>query len=66
MTQLFATALFLQAPTQEHILFASEKIFAVLAVVLIVWVGVLVQLFRVEQKARRLEQIVADLQAEKQ
>ncbi|MCS7085202.1 MAG: hypothetical protein RMM53_02435 [Bacteroidia bacterium] len=39
----------------NHLLFRSEKIYAVLAVVLIVWGGVMVYLWRLDRKISRWE-----------
>lgn len=47
------SALVLQAAA--HLLFRSEKIYAVLAVVLIVWGGVMFYLWRLDQKINRWE-----------
>ncbi len=47
------SALVLQA--NDHLLFRSEKIYAVLAVVLIVWGGVMLYLWRLDRKINRWE-----------
>jgi CcmD family protein len=49
-----------QAPTQkptemERVMLSSGKIYVVLAVVLIIWVGLLTILFRTDRKIDRLE-----------
>ena len=47
------SSLVLQAA--DHLLFRSEKIYAVLAVVLIVWGGVMLYLWRLDRKINRWE-----------
>lgn len=49
--------IFLQQSTQsEELLFRSEKIFAVMTVMLIIWGAVVVQLIWMERRVKRLEQ----------
>lgn len=45
----------LQTQNSEKFLFASDKIYTVLSVVLIIWVGILVKLFLLEKKVKELE-----------
>ena len=46
----------LQTPDPEsHILFMSDRIYTVLGVVLILWLGVLWQLFRMGKRLSRVE-----------
>ncbi len=52
MTYLFAL---LQTENTEKFLFASDKIYTVLSVVLIIWIGILVKLFLLEKKVKELE-----------
>lgn len=54
-----------QAPTQqptgmERVMLSSGKIYVVLAVVLIIWVGLLTVLFRTDRKIDRLERRLDD------
>jgi CcmD family protein len=54
-----------QAPTQkptemERVMLSSGKIYVVLAVVLIIWVGLLTILFRTDRKIDRLERRLDD------
>jgi len=49
--------IFLQQSSQSNeFLFKSEKVFTVMTVMLIIWGAVLVQLFWMERRVRRLEQ----------
>ncbi len=45
----------LQTQNTEKFLFASDKIYTVLSVVLIIWIGILVKLFLLEKKVKELE-----------
>jgi hypothetical protein len=48
--------IFLQQSAQSNeFLFKSEKVFTVMTVMLIIWGAVLVQLFLMERRVRRLE-----------
>lgn len=54
-----------QAPAQpptgmEQVMLSSGKIYVVLAVVLIIWVGLLTILFRTDRKIDRLERRLGD------
>ena len=58
-----------QAPTQkpsemERVMLSSGKIYVVLAVVLIIWVGLLTILFRTDRKIDRLERRFDDDRSE--
>jgi hypothetical protein len=51
-----------QAPNlEDKILFQSDKIYTVLAVVLLIWLGIIVQLFLIEKKIKRLEQEIKNM-----
>jgi|YNPMSStandDraft_2_1061718.scaffolds.fasta_scaffold00884_8 hypothetical protein len=39
----------------EKFLFVSDKIYTVLTVVLIIWIGILIKLFLLEKKVKELE-----------
>lgn len=45
----------LQNPNSEKFLFASDKIYTVLSVLLIIWIGILIKLFLLEKKVKELE-----------
>ena len=45
----------LQAPTESHLLFRSDKIYTVLGVMLIIWTGVLLMMIRQQRKLSKLE-----------
>lgn len=51
----FLSTLILQSNDTSHLLFRSERIYAVLGVVLIIWVGIIVLLIRQDRKVSRLE-----------
>lgn len=53
-------SLLLQAQ-ESHLLFQSDKVWAVLIVMLIIWGGVLLLLFRLD---RRLSQLEKEIQSE--
>lgn len=46
----------LQTQNAEKFLFVSEKIYTVLTVILIIWIGILVKLFLLEKKVKELEE----------
>jgi hypothetical protein len=51
-----------QAPSlEDKILFQSDKIYTVLAVILLIWVGIIVQLLLIEKKIKRLEQEIKNM-----
>jgi hypothetical protein len=50
----------LQAPGPDHLLFQSDKAFALLAVVLIIFGGIVALLIRQERKLAKLEKMAAD------
>ncbi|MCS7074742.1 MAG: CcmD family protein, partial [Bacteroidia bacterium] len=58
--------LFVFAQNQAKFLFANEKIYTVFTVVLIIWVGILFALWRIEKKLTKLEQEIKILQTESQ
>ncbi len=45
----------LQTQNTDKFLFASDKIYTVLSVVLIIWVGIVIKLFLLEKKIKELE-----------
>lgn len=45
----------LQNQNSEKFLFASDKIYTVLSVILIIWIGILIKLFLLEKKVKELE-----------
>jgi hypothetical protein len=51
-----------QAPSlEDKILFQSDKIYTVLTVILLIWVGIIIQLFFIEKKIKRLEQEIKNI-----
>jgi len=55
-------AIFLQSPGPEHLLFQAEKAYAMLAVVLIIFIGIVLLLVRQERKLGKLERQMHDWQ----
>ncbi len=47
--------LFVLLQNTEKFLFVSDKIYTVLSVVLIIWLGILIKLFLLEKKVSELE-----------
>lgn len=45
-----------EPPPLERVMLAEDKLYVVLAVVLIIWFGLLLVLFRTNRRIRRLEQ----------
>lgn len=45
-----------EPPPLERVMLAEDKLYVVLAVVLIIWLGLLFVLFRTNRRIRRLEQ----------
>lgn len=41
---------------QNKILFQSEKIYTVLIVILLIWIGIIIQLLLIERKLKKIEQ----------
>jgi CcmD family protein len=44
----------------ERVMLSEDKLFVVLAVVLIIWMGIVWMLFRTDRRLRRLEEDIAD------
>lgn len=53
MILLFQTLLL----TQDKFLFRSDKIYTVMTVLLIIWIGILIQLFILNRKVNKLEKL---------
>jgi len=53
---LLAASLFAAAPSPDHLLFRSERIYAVLTVVLIIWLGILLHLLWLNRRVNKLEE----------
>ena len=49
-----------QSSEFEQTMLAEDKLFVVLAVVLVIWVGIVILLFRTDRKIDRLERRLAD------
>jgi CcmD family protein len=58
-------SLLLQADPSQKWLFQSEKIYTVLAVVLIIWLGIILYLLFLQRNVTRLEKEVAQLTQQK-
>lgn len=56
-------AVLLQAAPSQKWLFQSEKINTVLAVILVIWVGIVVYLFLMHRKVSKVEQEIQRLKA---
>lgn len=56
-------AVFLQSPGPEHLLFQADKAYAMLAVVLIIFIGIVVLLVRQDRKLGKLERQLQDWQS---
>ncbi len=54
----------LQAPTEAHLLFRSDKIYTVLGVMLIIWTGVLLMMIRQQRKLSKLEREIKEFSDE--
>ena len=50
------------ADTVEHAMLSNDKLFVVLAVVLIIWLGLAAFVFRTDRRIDRLEQELGDFQ----
>jgi CcmD family protein len=49
---------------QESVLLRSDKIYSVLAVILVIFVGILIYLFTTQRKLSKLEQMFKDSEKE--
>jgi CcmD family protein len=53
-----------QQAAQEQLLFRNDKVYSVLAVVLIIWIGVVLQLIRLNRRVNQLERRATEQQGE--
>ena len=53
--------LFILAQNQAKFLFANEKIYTVLSVLLLIWSGILIALWRIEKRLSKVEKTIEQI-----